>query len=427
MGPVIIGGGPAGLGVCLAAMRTGVFERLLDSGLTVVEREDRLGCGGLGNYAIRSDSLGASFLKGLEGLDLPGLMETAAWRFVEARRNQPIRLEAAAALMEAAGRAVTARAAEMGRPDLHLRAEAVSAAREGDGWSVRLADGRALTASTLVLATGAEETADWKTNAQVAGCALPDHAVGADEMMRPGAGERIRTRLAGRTAPRAVVVGASHGAMSAVAALLNCGVDWPEGGIALVHRGALRITYASPQAALDDGFQAFRPEDVCPVSGRVFPLAGFRSDARDLAQRLMGLSGTKPEPLVRLLRLPQQDAEAAKAIAAADLVVAAFGYRSRRLPLFEADETRVPLMGDLPNEAVTDDACRVRDRRGRPVRGVFALGLSAGFPLAGTHGEPSFKGQANGLSLWHTHIGAIVARACLDPRAATAGSRCEPG
>jgi len=36
------------------------------------------------------------------------------------------------------------------------------------------------------------------------------------------------------------------------------------------------------QSALADGYTEFGPEDICPVSGRVFRLSGFRLDSREL-------------------------------------------------------------------------------------------------------------------------------------------------
>ena len=63
---------------------------------------------------------------------------------------------------------------------------------------------------------------------------------------------------------------------------------------------------------------------------------------------------------------------------------------------------------------MVDEQSRVVDACGHAVPGVFRLGLSAGFPLAGTQGEASFHGVANGLSLWNADIGDAIIRAVLD-------------
>ena len=103
-----------------------------------------------------------------------------------------------------------------------------------------------------------------------------------------------------------------------------------------------------------------------------------------------------------------------RVLADADLIVAAFGYRPRALPLFGAAGTRIALHAESADDApLVDDRSRVLAADGTPVQGVFGIGLAAGFPLSGTHGERSFRGQANGLALWHGEIGAAIVSALL--------------
>jgi predicted oxidoreductase len=75
---------------------------------------------------------------------------------------------------------------------------------------------------------------------------------------------------------------------------------------------------------------------------------------------------------------------------------------------------------------MVDGHSRVLDATGRAVPGVFRLGLSAGFPLAGTHGEASFHGVANGLSLWNADIGDGIVHAVLDDARASIDTRHRP-
>lgn len=48
------------------------------------------------------------------------------------------------------------------------------------------------------------------------------------------------------------------------------------------------------------------------------------------------------------------------------------------------------------------------------IPGAFAIGLSAGYPLAGAHGERSFTGEANGFALWQSDIGEALVAAILE-------------
>jgi hypothetical protein len=107
------------------------------------------------------------------------------------------------------------------------------------------------------------------------------------------------------------------------------------------------------------------------------------------------------------------DAEAMRLLEEADLIIAALGYRPRALPLRDERNTLLPLLGDADRGPLVDDHSRVLDRHGRPIDGVFGIGLSSGYPLAGMHGERSFAGEANGLALWWSDIGAQIVRQVL--------------
>jgi hypothetical protein len=48
---------------------------------------------------------------------------------------------------------------------------------------------------------------------------------------------------------------------------------------------------------------------------------------------------------------------------------------------------------------------------------MFAIGPAAGFVRHGKlGGEPSFRGQANGLWLWQSDVGALIVDVLLTPR-----------
>ena len=56
------------------------------------------------------------------------------------------------------------------------------------------------------------------------------------------------------------------------------------------------------------------------------------------------------------------------------------------------------------------------DAGGNPLPDLFAIGLAAGFvPHGKLGGEPSFRGQANGLWLWQSDVGGLIVDAILSP------------
>ena len=63
---------------------------------------------------------------------------------------------------------------------------------------------------------------------------------------------------------------------------------------------------------------------------------------------------------------------------------------------------------------MVDRQCHVLDGNGEPISTVFGIGLAAGFvPSGPLGGEPSFRGQANGLWLWQHDVGALIVNAVL--------------
>ena len=106
-------------------------------------------------------------------------------------------------------------------------------------------------------------------------------------------------------------------------------VTFGPGGLTILHRRELRIFYPNVEAALADGYTEFGADDICPVSGRVFRLSGFRLDSRELIMRARGIGGRPPEPRLQLHRLGVDDAASLALLDNADLVIAALGYRPR--------------------------------------------------------------------------------------------------
>ena len=72
------------------------------------------------------------------------------------------------------------------------------------------------------------------------------------------------------------------------------------------------------------------------------------------------------------------------------------------------------------SEVVTGDAV-VLDAQDRPISGAFGIGLAAGFvPWGDMGGEPSFRGQANGLWQWQNPVGQMIIEQVLGERARVA-------
>lgn len=423
LGAVVVGGGPAGTALLCAAGKAGRFDALGRAGIALIDRGTRIGAGRLGDYAIASDSTAETFLSA-DGALPAGLSladDPAALAIGEHRGALGVPLAKVGAYLDRLGEALGQRLVALGGGVLTGH-EVVSAQQTPDGlWTVRarrIADGRTseVRARTLVLATGGGQPAARLVEQRVAGRSLVERCGGrliqSDMLLADGGIEAIAAQLPADRPARIAIVGGSTSAVTAAVRLLKArGIRIGTGGVALIHRRPLRPFYPSADAARADGFDDFGPDDVCPVSGFVYRLAGFRLEARELVVHALGIGGRVGDPRLRLHRLAgDDDAVAARLLDEADLVIAALGYRPHALPLIDARGRAIRLRADGPvHGAMVDAQCRVIDAAGEPVPGVFGLGLAAGFvPSGALGGETSFRGQANGLWLWQNDVGRMI-------------------
>jgi dTDP-4-amino-4,6-dideoxygalactose transaminase len=428
---LIVGGGPAGTAMLTAASRHGLLADL-SRGLVIVERDAAIGGGQLGRYAITSDSTAQTFLTAIEGNPDQAIAaltdHPAALAVARHRGSLGVPLAEVGPLLRAIGDRLHTTITSNGGAVLTGQ-EAVSARQRDGVWRVRLRDVATHRETeritrNLVIATGGHQPLDRLVSQQVAGAPLVELAgerlVQSDSVLSRGGFELVADLLSGKRAPRIAVIGGSTSALTTVALLLRGRPALPfgAGAITLLHRRALRPFYHSVEAAHAEGFTDFGRDDICPVSGFVYRLAGFRLEARDLVLRMLAVDGREPDPRVALHRVAGDHDDAARAILSrADLVVAAMGYRPRALPLERADGSTLRLAAHA-GAAMVDDACRIRDASGAAIPGLFGIGLAAGFvPSGRLGGEASFVGQANGLWLWQNDVGMMIVDQLLAGRA----------
>jgi dTDP-4-amino-4,6-dideoxygalactose transaminase len=430
---LLIGGGPAGTALLTAAAKANKLGQLAASGLAVVERSGGLGAGELAHYAIRSDTTAETFLSAIRDNPEPALAAlvdhpaaTAVARHIGAL-GAP--LAQAGDLLATTGQRLAEIVTANGGT-LLTRHFAVSARRTPEGlWATTLQDEtggtREVLSRHIVIATGGHMRADLVQGAPIAGATLGhlagDRLVIADTVMRVGGLEALAQRIDGVRAPRIVIVGGSTTALASAVRLLKADPALPlgAGAITVMHRRPLRPFYVSRDAAFADGFTDFTDDDICPVSGFVYRLAGFRLESRELVLRALAIGGRAPDPRLALFRLDQHDDQAARALlAGADLVIGATGYRPRALPLFDTDGAPIALCAQ-GNGPMVDRDCRVLAADGTIVPGAFGIGLAAGFvPWGKLGGEPSFRGNANGLWLWQNDVGQMIVDQVLEGVAA---------
>lgn len=417
---LVVGGGPAGSALLTAATKRGLLPAFARD-LVLVERDAGIGGGRLGQYAITSDSTAQTFLTAVENNahpEIAALVDHPAGRAVARHRDAlGVPLVEAGPFLKATGDRLAAIVRGAGGTVLTGH-EAIVTRRSADGlWRTTVRDratgqNHERLSRSVVIATGGHQPLDRLAQQTVAGEPLlalaGDRLLQSDAVLTVGGLARVTDLLADKRAPRIAVIGGSTSALTTIALLLKGRLPLGAGAITLLHRRPLRPFYPSAEAAHADGFTDFGADDICPVSGFVYRLAGFRLEARELVLRMLGVGGRVPEPRVASHRIDRDEAGARAIIANADLVVAALGYRPHALPIEAVDGTPITLAAHH-GAPMVDRHCRVTDAAGRPIAGLYGIGLAAGFvPWGALGGEASFTGQANGLWLWQNDVGLMI-------------------
>lgn len=414
---VIIGGGPGGTGPLIWAAQAGCLDAWLEHGITLIERQAVLG-GSLGRYAINSDTLGAAYL---ECVDAPNphefLCRMRAEPVVQEMRSYysgfpPLQLVGRFMARLGAGLADVLR--RHPKCAVHTSTAATAVHLRPDGsLTVRLVDAggryRNLRSRTAVMALGGQHGVRPPTLGR--DLAFTDLALQAvmpsDRILsREGLCE-AEVLLRNARGRHVVILGGSHSAYSVAWALTHL-LDrrvFPDIAITILSRREPPVFYPDPAAASADGY-AVLPGDICPRTGRVHRLGGLRGNGRDIWRLLHRQPGALPvrrlnldETAVPMLRHMLQEAA---------LVIPAFGYRSKTLPVYDTVGHRI-LLEDDGRRPVVDAGCRLYRKGGGVLPNIFGIGLGTGFrPLDSMGGEPNFDGQANSLWLYQNDIGAIV-------------------
>ena len=276
----------------------------------------------------------------------------------------------------------------------------------------------------VVLATGGMQRRELVLQERIAnGISLsPDYdskIMLSNVALMPAGVDDLRRRLLSTENRKVVIIGGSHSATSSAWTLLNkSGLDFGEGDITILHREKLKLFYPSKEAALEEGYTDFNDDDICPLTGRVYRLAGFRYDSRELLMRIWGVGNREAEKRVRLMRLAADGSDAGEVrrlLDEAAVIITAFGYRPASIPVFDAEGSEVPLSADRAGaQPLVDRQCRVLDDAGKPIPNLYGIGLASGFvPSGDLGGEPSFRGQTNGLWLYQNGVGEIVLDALM--------------
>lgn len=428
----ILGGGPGGTGPLIWAAQTGKLHDWLIRGVAVVDRAPDMG-GTLGKYNINSDSRGAVYL---ECLDAPAavplfgpLRNDPAVRALEPLRLGFPPLHVVSRYLHRLGDVIEDAVVQAAGCDFHANTTICALYLRTDGsiaTEVVGPDGKRdfIEAHTAVLALGGQQDVYLQASTELMpGFQLahaPPHKVISSDMLLTDAGLAKAAALIDEAKSRRVVIlGGWHSAFSVAWALINF---LPQdtfdcGDIVMLARRSPPVFYKSADEAAVDGYPV-GDADICPRTQRVNRFGGLRGDGRDIWRRIMCCPGVEPEHRVTIvpLREPHMSKAALhRLFDEAAVIVPAFGYKPKTVPVFDPDGRRVHLAADYPGALSVDADARVLRTDGTPLPNLFGIGLGSGFkPHGAMGGEPSFSGQLNSLWLYQNDVGAIVYRGVFD-------------
>lgn len=404
----IVGCGPAGLGLAVAADRIGRLDDWLKRGVLFLDKASRsnLGSGNLRGLNIRSNSPASDYLETIsESGVFAEVVDSEIGRQIEGHRDQILSLLLVAEFLQALRERFERLLHDYPQSKLLSGEEVTHVAANGsDGQGRFIADttrGQTFYSRNLVLATGGRGK---KFYSQYRLRGLPDPVIfEADSILHGEHASEIVRALQESPRDFIAIVGSSHSAWSVANVLYEKVLDkYPLARILILARGPVKVFYESCKAADADGYE-YDGGDVCPKTGRINRFGGIRGDAKELYRYAIESAGHFP---VHIVDGSEKNAQRVQEIlGSAPVIISAVGYEANTVPIYQ-DGQRIGPKLKANGQVEVDKKCRLFDAHGNLIDGAYALGLAHGVTPDDTlGGEPNFGGTIDGVNLYQGIIG----------------------
>ena len=416
---VIIGGGPAGTGLLLKALKDGTSDTFLNRRLALIERSSQLIKGNITQYQVNSDTFSDVFLECLEGATgnfIPASELKNEIAFIKTYRGRSIPLQKLDAYFYKLGGLLQEALTSANKCEFIMNSSVNRIILRQNGTYALFMVGSTdpVVTKQVILATGGIPKAiNNDEKIFTSSILFKDHRhkiLHSDTLLRSGLPMHLETALAKN--PRVVILGGNHSAFSAAHFLLHSTSTCAFGNsdIKIWCKTLPKIYFNSRKDAEELGYSNFTDKDFCPVTKKLYRLAGLRMDGRDLYMRMLGLGYAKKETRVELNLFTNQEAGLKEDLENATLIIQAFGYKLSVVPIFNEEGKEIRLKGERTGHWVNDN-CELLDENGDAVPNIFASGLATGFiPKGDLGGEPGFQGQTNGIWYYQNAIAGRIIR-----------------
>lgn len=418
---IIIGGGPAGTGIFLKALKDGKLSDFLNKKIALIEKSERLIKGNITNYHVNSDTFSSVFLECLEG-DTPKQIDVISLNSeiedIQKYKDKSIPLNLLNNYYNKLGDLLKNHLNKFNNCHLYMNNAANRIVKSNEGYKVFLENNNEpIVAKKIVITSGANpkniDLNKFHIAKDISLANFSDKIIHSDSILKNGVPNHLEQRL--QEEPKIIILGGSHSAFSVAHYFLHHqkNYNFKAQGISIWCNEKPKIYFPIKQDALASGYDDFTDQDFCPITNKLYRLAGLRMDGRELYMNMLGLNNTTKENRVCLNLFSENDPALVKELETSTLIVTALGYTFNMIPLFDDSGNQLRFIGEETGHWVNNN-CEILDIEKNVVPGIFASGLASGFiPTGDLGGEPTFEGQTNGIWYYQNALADLILKNLL--------------
>lgn len=417
---IICGGGPAGIGPLICAIKYDCFDTLLEKGIALVEQSEYIGGGLLTKYNINSNTLAKVLLEAFDNkkskLLLQPFIDINLLKEVERVKSTYPSCAFMGNFLNQLGYALSIIIKKFPNSNVYKLTKVNYIQLNSDNtWSVFIETkdkkfNKQLVTNTVILSTGGKQVINRVAKIKI----LPnldlmeynDKIILSGDLLSENKIKKLNDLLSDNH--NVVIIGGSHSAWSCAWYLLNNYYKkeaFNKGSIKILHRSPIKLFYPSVKEALKDNYNFNAVLDVCHLSGRVNRFSGLRGDSFDLARKVMNHSEHRiqlfnlKENLINKLRQILKDSS---------VILPAYGYEANVVPIFDTFGKEIELAYD-DSGLIVDQNSRIMKKNGEVLNNILAYGLGAGMkPSKQVGGEMNLSGRVDGIWVFQNDVGKIV-------------------
>lgn len=176
--------------------------------------------------------------------------------------------------------------------------------------------------------------------------------------------------------------------------------------ITLLHRSAIKVFYSSKREAEANKYRDF---SITNRYGQIHAFGGLRSDAKALYSDIT----QGKEDRVRLCQVKPGGSKSliSRCYEDADVIIWATGYKSKTIPVYDADNIEMKLRRSRGQVMVDANGCilSARSSSNEVLPGLYGSGHGYGLPAVYENGElDGSKGRADGVAVYMRQAATVI-------------------